>query len=63
MKKIKQLFCNHRYVFFPYEDIYLSVGDDYHERKSRLYRGECTKCNHQIDFIKRWTLLDQENSN
>lgn len=63
LRWLKQRFCNHKYVFFPYEDIYLSCGDEYDDRKSRLYRGECLRCNHRIEIIKRWTLLEKEKKN
>lgn len=60
MKKLKQLFCEHAYVFFPAEDIYLSEGDQYYGRASRLYRGKCYKCGKPVEVVKRWTLLQQE---
>ncbi|MGL5718862.1 MAG: hypothetical protein ACRCX2_38020 [Paraclostridium sp.] len=60
MIKFKQLICDHNFIIFPSEEVYLSVGDEYHNRKSKKYICECSKCKKQIKFTKRWTLLEEE---
>lgn len=54
-KKIKQLLCDHRYVaYLDVSPYYISVGDEYHNRKSKRYYFICTKCKKQIEVIDSW---------
>ena len=56
MKKIKQLFCNHKYItYLSYEPYYVSCGDEAQDRKSKKYYGTCCKCGKEIEIIKHWT--------
>ena len=58
-KWIKKITCNHKYIFNKKEDIYLSVGDEFHNRISKIYTGKCCKCDKEIELIKDWSLLNE----
>lgn len=60
-KYIKQLFCNHKYkINLNSKPEYLSVGDEYADRKTKKYHWCCVKCGKQFDVLKSWKVDDIE---
>lgn len=54
-KRIKQLFCNHKYILnCSIEPYYLTYGDENSNRKSVRYYMYCCKCSKKIEIIKDW---------
>ena len=60
-RKLKQLFCNHKYIFqCSTEPYYLTCGDKNDNRKSIRYYGYCCKCGKEIEIIKSWKIDEIE---
>jgi hypothetical protein len=55
INKIKQLLCDHKYIsYLDTEPYFISVGDEYHNRRSKRYYLICAKCKKQIEVIDTW---------
>ena len=61
LNKIKQLFCNHRFVANNVYQIYLSEGDRHDKRGSYEYQMECYLCGEKQRIIKKWNVIQEEN--
>jgi hypothetical protein len=61
INKIKQLFCNHRFVINNVYQTYLSQGDKQDERVSHEYQMECYLCGKKQSVIKKWKVIQEEN--
>ena len=56
MGKLKQLFCNHKYIMYlDIKPCYISCGDKVQDRKSKKYYMTCCKCDKEMEVIKHWT--------
>jgi hypothetical protein len=55
INKIKQLLCDHKYIaYLDPNPFFVSLGDEYNNRKSKRYSLTCVKCNKEIEIIDRW---------
>lgn len=59
-RKIKQLFCDHKFVMLPGSDMYLTISDMHEKKLSREYIMECTCCGAKIYMVKRWSTIDED---
>ena len=60
---VKQLFCHHFFYSYVHIDpYYVSVGDEYQDRRSVHYYHICRECSKRIDTVEMWNAEELKTS-